>query len=112
MQNRKLESGNPNPGNLGSDFGRLGISLWDEMKRRDARTMGRLRKLESLAKWRNAIAHQDFGGVAELDLGRGRLHLHLSDVSEWRSACNALAASIDQVVMRHLARLVGSTQLP
>src|SRR5438128_1708171 len=26
--NRKLDQGNPTPGNIGADFGRLGISFW------------------------------------------------------------------------------------
>lgn len=28
---RKLDSGNPNPGNIGSDFGRLGMDFWPEV---------------------------------------------------------------------------------
>src|SRR5262249_42900178 len=31
VQNRKLNQGNPNPGNLGSDFNRFGLVLWDEV---------------------------------------------------------------------------------
>src|SRR5262245_49292525 len=30
MASRKLDQGNPNPGNIGSDFSRLGLKLWDE----------------------------------------------------------------------------------
>ena len=30
---RKLDRGNANPGNLGADFGRLGIEFWDEVKK-------------------------------------------------------------------------------
>ena len=49
---RKLSSGNPNPGNIGSDFGRLDIDFWPALlaehtlnaSRRDAR------KIESLAE--------------------------------------------------------------
>src|SRR5207244_294677 len=28
VMNRKLDRGNPNPGNIGSDFNRLGLSFW------------------------------------------------------------------------------------
>ena len=28
---RKLDQGNPNPGNLGADFGRLGMNFWDDV---------------------------------------------------------------------------------
>jgi hypothetical protein len=30
LWNRRLDQGNPTPGNIGSDFGRLGISFWRE----------------------------------------------------------------------------------
>lgn len=32
-EGRKLDSGNPNPGNIGSDFGRFGIQFWPAMVR-------------------------------------------------------------------------------
>jgi hypothetical protein len=105
-QNRKLDAGNPNPGNLGSDFARLGLGLWVEMNRNDPRTATRQLKLEKLSRWRNAIAHQDFSRASELDLGGGRLTLRLQDVSGWRSACEGLAATLDEVVLTHVARLV------
>jgi hypothetical protein len=28
VSNRKLDRGNPNPGNIGSDFGRIGLLMW------------------------------------------------------------------------------------
>src|SRR5438876_9171886 len=30
VQNRKLDRGNPNPGNIGSDFNPFGLIFWDE----------------------------------------------------------------------------------
>src|SRR5947209_6651597 len=36
--NRKLDHGNPNAGNIGADFGRLGLDLWNEVKAADRRT--------------------------------------------------------------------------
>src|SRR5487761_2241061 len=53
-------SGNPNSGNLGSDFKRLGIDFWAEVKKLDARNADRLKRLDELNNWRNAIAHQHF----------------------------------------------------
>lgn len=35
MRNRKLDQGNPGPGNLGSDFGIFGASFWPEVQRLD-----------------------------------------------------------------------------
>src|SRR5436309_308550 len=37
MDNRKLDRGNPNPGNIGADFGRFMLSFWDEVIRLDPR---------------------------------------------------------------------------
>lgn len=101
---RKLDAGNPNPGNLGADFGRLGIELWPALHAFSARNVARRTALEALNTWRNAIAHQDFD---PLRLG-GRSTLGLEDVRRWRSACNGLAASLDAVVRAHLVSLVAS----
>lgn len=73
VQNRKLDTGNPNPGNIGSDFNRLGLNLWNRVTAHDARNTDRRVRLERLNAWRNAIAHQDFdpaklGGTVTLRL--------------------------------------------
>lgn len=103
FEGRKLDRGNPNPGNLGSDFGRLGIDLWDAVRRRNPQNATRQAHLERLTVWRNAIAHQDFD-PSTLDPP----HLRLKDVKTWRSACNALAAELDRVLGDHLTSLVGA----
>ena len=59
LEGRKLDRGNPNPGNLGSDFGRLGFAFWDAVRNRDTRNQTRQDVLEKLSVLRNAIAHQD-----------------------------------------------------
>lgn len=97
---RKLDRGNPNPGNLGSDFGRLGVGFWDQVKASDARSDDRLKRLESLNTWRNAIAHQDFSNV--------QVPLGLQEVRKWRSACKGLARTFDRVLTLHLATIVGN----
>ena len=38
---RKLDTGNPNPGNLGADFGRFGFKFWNEVDQLDARNPDR-----------------------------------------------------------------------
>jgi hypothetical protein len=100
---RKLDSGNPNPANIGSDFGRLGIDFWPEVLASDSRNASRRLSLEALNRWRNAIAHQDF---STLSLA-GRTELRLAEVRHWRAGCNALAQEFDAVVGHHLATIHG-----
>lgn len=104
--NRKLDTGNPNPGNIGADFGRFGF-MWDAVKAVDKRNEARKSRLEALNAWRNAIAHQDFTKQG-LDLGAGRVSLRLSDVAAWRAACGALATSFDRVVADRVQAVSGT----
>lgn len=101
IQGRKLDQGNPNPGNLGSDFGRIGMQLWPQVIALDGRNAKRQRSLETLTMWRNAIAHQDWTRIGP--------NLHLKWVQVWRSACGGLAPSFDAAVRDHLHGLVGRT---
>ncbi len=101
VQGRKLDTGNPNPGNLGSDFGLLGMAFWDDVRAVDGRNRSRQDKLDEMTTWRNAIAHQDWSKVG------GDPNLTLAKVRGWRSACGALAKSFDRAVGAHLATLVG-----
>jgi hypothetical protein len=103
-EGRKLDQGNPNPGNLGSDFGRFGFSFWHAMKAQRPRNQQRQDALDNLAAWRNAIAHQDFNPTNKLTPSPPLLLKHLK---AWRSACNALATEFDKAVRVHLTSLVG-----
>ena len=38
--NRSLGKGNPHPGAIGSDFGRLGVNFWSALYAQDAKTTG------------------------------------------------------------------------
>ncbi len=100
IQGRKLDQGNPNAGNIGSDFGRIGLDLWPQVKRIDRFAVNRQKNLEYLNTWRNAIAHQDWTKV-------GTNNIRLKQVQVWRAACGGLAASFDRVVGAHLQSLVG-----
>ena len=104
LMGRKLDRGNPTPGNLGADFGRLGLQLWPALRAQDSRTPARQAALEALNAWRNGIAHQDFDPA---QLG-GRTTLRIATVRGWRSACSALVATLDSVVRAHLLALVGA----
>jgi hypothetical protein len=101
---RKLKTGNPNPGNIGSDFNRFDIEFWVEVRRADARTDSRFDRLEELNRWRNAVAHQDFDPRV-----LGPELLRLEKVQGWRSACEGLAISFDRVMRVHLHALTGNS---
>ncbi len=103
VSNRKLDIGNPNPGNIGADFNRLGIGFWIEVNKLDQRNKDRQRKLEQLNAWRNAIAHQDFDPAK---LG-GRSTLSLAEVQGWRSAVSQLVVCFDRVMYNYLNSLTG-----
>jgi hypothetical protein len=100
VQGRKLDQGNPNPGNLGSDFGRLGMAFWPAVVALNAQNAARQTKLETLNTWRNAVAHQDWSRV-------GGPTLWLNQVQAWRRTCRALAKQFDTAVGSHLRGLVG-----
>ncbi len=100
---RRLDRGNPTPGNIGADFDRLGLEIWPAARQLDARNASRQRRLERMCAWRNAIAHQDFDR-SELE----PLSLHLATVRGWRRTCDALARSFDRVLRGYLAHITGS----
>lgn len=104
VRDRKLDRGNPNPGNIGADFARLGLPIWDKVKAIDRRNDARKQLLDELNNWRNAIGHQDFDPAK---LG-GRTTLRLQDVDGWRRACDQLTRAFDQVIRAHLKALMGS----
>ncbi len=101
---RKLDKGNPNPGNIGSDFNRLGLSFWPDVNADDSRNADRKSKLENLAAWRNAIAHQDINTVHLTPAT-----LTLRTVRQWRRAMNGLASSFDRVMAHHVGTLTGNS---
>jgi len=104
VQNRKLDTGNPNPGNIGADFNRLGLNFWSRVTAQGARNAARRVRLERLNAWRNAIAHQDFDPAK---LG-GTITLRLETIRSWRQAGNRLAASFDAVMESHLRLVTGT----
>lgn len=104
VMGRKLDAGNPNAGNIGADFNRLGLKFWPTVHAHDARTAQRLTRLEDLNLWRNAIAHQDFD-PAKLGTGAS---LQLATVQSWRRALNGLSVSFDRVVHDYLHTMTGA----
>jgi hypothetical protein len=101
---RKLDTGNPNPGNIGSDFNRLGLSFWPTVEADHPRNPNRRQVLDTLNRWRNAIAHNAFAP----DMYRGsHPSLQLSEVQYYRRACDGLARSFDRVMRAHLLAATG-----
>jgi hypothetical protein len=97
ISNRKLDTGNPNPGNIGSDFARFGPNFlfWGAVKTLSSKNIARRAKLDEMNLWRNAIAHQDFSRLP------GR-NLRLERVRSWRRACDRLALEFDRVINSQL----------
>jgi hypothetical protein len=104
VRDRNLDRGNANPGNIGADFARLGIRIWDRAKALDGRNDARKQLLDELNEWRNAIAHQHFDPTK---FGPDPT-LRLVAVNGWRRACNQLARAFDSVTRTHLDALLGS----
>lgn len=102
VQNRRLDKGNPNPGNIGADYNRFALPFWDEVRNLDPRNQARQNRLDELNEWRNAIAHQDFDAA-----GLGVTVLRVQRVREWRNACNQLSDSFDEVMRAHLQTING-----
>jgi hypothetical protein len=102
---RKIDRGNPNPSNLGSDFGRFNLAYWPLVEAHRPRNPARKAALEELNDWRNAIAHHSFPASM---LRGGRPHLTLAQVQVWRKACDGLARSFEDVLRGHLHILTGA----
>ena len=101
VRNRKLDKGNPNPGNIGDDFNRFGVAFWPDVRADTALSASRHTALLDLNGWRNAIAHQDFDHVG------GDPRLNLTTVRRWRSATVGLAVSFDNVMRTYLTVVLG-----
>ena len=104
---RNLDQGNPNPGNLGADFGRLGMRFWHDVTSFRRQDEMRKASLARMGHWRNAIAHQDFASATHvLELG-GRTEIRLQEVRAFRLACSWLALDFDAVVLAHIKAVAG-----
>jgi hypothetical protein len=102
---RKLDTGNSNPGNIGADFNRFGLTFWPAVEADSPRNAQRRAALEALNRWRNAIAHNAF--APDMSKGKGP-SLHLSEVQDWRKACDGLARSFDNVLGAYLHLTTGA----
>jgi hypothetical protein len=96
---RKMDRGNPNPGNLGADFNRLGLEFWPLVDARLPDGPARREALEELGSWRNALVHQDFTPSM---MRAGRPHLELARVRAWRKTCDGLVRAFDEALCDYL----------
>lgn len=108
LYNRLLDRGNPNPGNVGSDFNRLGIDFWPEIKRVFTEVASWRGDLDGLNAWRNAIAHHDYDRARLGDT----IILRAALVRRWRRSCGRLARAFDRVMRDHLHTLTGTLPWP
>jgi hypothetical protein len=105
---RKLETGNPNPGNLGADFNRYNLDFWTKVLVMDPSHSARRHRLAMLNVWRNAIAHHNYNPA---ELG-GTTTLLLAQVRDWRMDCDAFTAAFDVVLRIHLQAITGVLPWP
>ena len=106
-EGRRLDGGNANAGNLGSDFGRLGLSLWPEIKRHSERRAAIWNaRLDALNDARNAVAHDDTAKLAELAI-KGYPLSRLATIRRFYSGVSGLALITDRVVADYLRKLLG-----
>lgn len=100
---RKLDTGNPNSGNIGSDFNRFGLDFWQEVLDFGRNMKAHQSALKTINEWRNAIAHQNFDPAK---LG-GSAVLRHAQIKIWRKSCDALTVAFDAVLSRYLTRMTG-----
>lgn len=98
---RQLDRGNAHPGSLGSDFGRLGMSLWPGMAARAPGTGSRQADLGNLNEARNAIAHADETKL--LALRAAGYAPTLATFKRTRRSLDELAGTLDSAVAAYLS---------
>ncbi len=105
-QGRQLDRGNARTDSLGSDFNRLGFEFIPQLRAHGPRTVRRLRLIDDLVDIRNAIAHGHESQAATIASSVG-VTLTKNSYIRYRRALDALAHTMDSVVARHLATLLG-----
>jgi hypothetical protein len=101
-QGRQLDSKNPRPGALGSDFGRLGIELIPKLRILGQAVTDAVDVLEVLVDFRNAVAHGNESELAAVE-ATGRVRATLTSYRAHRRALNQLVGTMDEVVATELA---------
>ena len=105
---RKLDVGNAQPSALGADFGRFGMTLWDELKSHRSRAHRWNHDLVKLNEARNAIAHADEPRLVTLRAEGYPITFHR--INRWQATLDALARTMDDVTSRYLAALFATAR--
>jgi len=95
----KLNTGNPTVENIRKDFERFGFQLSLAI---DPANLLRITHLGQLNYWRNSAAHQK---TAPPPAGIPSV-LTLTDVQTWRTSCDGLATSLDDIMYHQLLHLL------
>lgn len=103
--NRGLDRVNPKPETLQSDFERLGVDLWTDIRAQVQSGARWHQQLTRLNRARNAVAHHEPAKLATL--AREGYPLTLRTVESWRTACEGVARNADKVVGVRLHRMTG-----
>lgn len=106
---RKLDHGNPRLSALGSDFGRLGLTLAPALRATQPAMRDALDRLETLVDFRNGLAHGNESEVAAASAS-GRVRATLGSYRAHRRSLGALATTMDEVVADELAAQLGVTK--
>lgn len=101
-QGRKIDTQNPRVAHLGSDFGRLGFSLIDDLKAAGPDLAGWLRRLDLLIDFRNAVGHGDDTKIKGL-IATGEIRPTKVSYRQYRGTLDRLAGTMDAVVATALA---------
>lgn len=105
---RKLDTGNPSPGNLGADFSRFVFDFWPLVLALGPAHAARRHRLAMLNAWRNAVAHHDYDPA---ELG-GTTTLTVPEVRAWQADCDAFASAFDAVMRNGLFAATGVVPWP
>jgi hypothetical protein len=101
---RRMDRGNANAAEFGTDFGRLGMAFWPSVEALHKLNSVRKRRLQQLYGWRNSIVHQDPPDPTVV----GDTSPTLRWARTWRGTCDQLAEQLDRAVGRYVALLVGA----
>lgn len=102
---RDLDSKNAQPGSLGNDFARLGMTLWDDLydcyPHKGKRWNAQLTRLNDA---RNAIAHNS---PHKLLAVAAQQPLTLGSYRRWKTMLNEMSYGLDKVTGSYLKKLTG-----
>jgi hypothetical protein len=93
---RKLDHGNPNVQNLRLDYERFGFTL--DLNGADPANPPRVTHLGELNRWRNVAAHHG-------TIPPGLPPLSLPLLQGWRTSCDGLATSLDDIMYNELRKI-------